>query len=98
MNAPEQIIAVSDVEITEKRRKNLSDFLSGSKNAKHGAVPQSVGILRDLTVSVRERFGIFQDVGTHHRQGRNKVTARFENAGDFGEVGSELITRFHIVA
>jgi hypothetical protein len=38
MNAPKKIIAVSDVEVMEKRRKNLSDLLAGMKNTKDGAV------------------------------------------------------------
>jgi len=62
MNTPEHIAAISDIEITEKIREDLSYFLPGMKDSKHGAVPQPVGVVRDLIMAVRERLGIFEDV------------------------------------
>jgi hypothetical protein len=58
MNPPEHIVAISNVEITEKLRKYLSYLLFGTKDAKHCTVPQPIGVVRDLIVAIRERFGI----------------------------------------
>jgi hypothetical protein len=62
MNLPEHIVAIPDVEIAEKFGKYLSYLLFGTKDAKYSAVPQPIGVVRDLIVAIRERFGIFQDV------------------------------------
>jgi hypothetical protein len=62
MNPPEHIIAISNVEITEKLRKYLSYLLFGTKDAKYGTIPQPIGIVRDLIVAIRDGFGILKNV------------------------------------
>ena len=98
MNSPKKIIAVSDIEMIEKRRKNFSDLLTGMKNAKDDTVSQPIRIFRDFIVAAGQWFGVFENIRSDHRQRRNQPATGVENSRNLGQVVFKPIAGLDVIA